>query len=278
MTTFPSTFMPLDTAAPNLRRITTRDLDWALAEGWKDFKDRRGDLIVLALVYPVVGLVAAALAFNSRLLPMFFPLVAGMSILGPAVASGFYELARRREAGLESGWIHFLDPLRGRSRMPLAVLTVGLAVLFGAWLIVASLIYAVTLGAAGSLGAADFVNRLFTTPQGWAMIVIGNLAGFVFAAVTLTTTLVSFPMIVDKPVSAGSAVAASIRAVRENPGVTVSWGVRVAALLAPGMYSSFRRAGRGASGARLRHLAPLHARGRTLSLGWSPNTRSPTGR
>jgi uncharacterized membrane protein len=239
MTTFPATFMPLDTPAPHVRRITTKDLDWALAEGWKDFKDRRGDLIVLALIYPIVGLVAAALAFNSRLLPMVFPLVAGMSILGPAVASGFYELARRREAGLEASWVHFVDPLRGRSRVPLAMLTGGLAVLFVAWLIVASLIYAATLGAAGTENAGDFFGRLFTTPQGWAMIVLGNLAGFVFAAVTLTASLISFPMIVDKPVSASVAVAASIRAVRANPRVTVSWGLRVAALLALGCLPLF---------------------------------------
>jgi uncharacterized membrane protein len=239
MTTTPSTFMSTDTPSPKLRRIGETDLNWALAEGWKDFKDRRGDLVVLALIYPVVGLVAAALSFNTRLLPMFFPLVAGMSILGPAVASGFYELARRREAGLEAGWVHFLDPLRGRSRTPLAVLTAGLAVLFVAWLIVASLIYAATLGAGGAVDAGDFLNRLFTTPRGWAMIVIGNLAGFAFAAITLVATLISFPMVVDKPVDAGTAVAASIRAVRENPKVTASWGLRVAALLALGCIPLF---------------------------------------
>lgn len=239
MNTAPSAFMSIATPAPRLRRIDEADLNWALAEGWADFKDRRGDMIVLALIYPVVGLVAAALAFNARLAPMVFPLVAGLSILGPAVASGFYELARRREAGLEASWPHFLDPLRGRSRTPLAVLTAGLAVLFVAWLIVASLIYAATLGAAGADDAADFLNRLFTTPQGWAMIVLGNLAGFVFAAVTLVATLISFPMVVDKPVDAWAAVAASIRAVRENPGVTASWGLRVAALLALGCIPLF---------------------------------------
>jgi uncharacterized membrane protein len=239
MTTASSTLAATELPAPKITHISESDLNWALAEGWSDFKDRRGDLIVLALIYPIVGLVAAALAFNSRLLPMFFPLVAGMSILGPAVASGFYELARRREAGLEAGWLHFVDPLRDRSRVPLAMLTGGLAVLFVAWLIVASLIYAATLGAAGTESASDFFSRLFTTPQGWAMIVVGNLAGFVFAVVTLTASLISFPMIVDKPVGAVAAVEASIRAVRENPKVTASWGLRVAALLALGCIPLF---------------------------------------
>jgi uncharacterized membrane protein len=71
------------------------------------------------------------------------------------------------------------------------------------------------------------------------MIVVGNLAGFVFAVVTVTATLISFPMVVDKPVDAVTAVAASIRAVRANPKVTASWGLRVAGLLALGCIPLF---------------------------------------
>ena len=43
------------------------------------------------------------------LLPLFFPIAAGISLLGSIVAIGFYELARRREEGLESDWSHFFD-------------------------------------------------------------------------------------------------------------------------------------------------------------------------
>lgn len=231
MSTIGSTF--------TVRRINEGDLNWALAEGWKDFKEKRGDLIVLALIYPLVGFLAAATAFNAKLLPMFFPLVAGVSILGPAVASGFYELARRRELGLESNWWHFLDPLRGRSRTGLAVLTTGLAVLFLGWLTAASLIYGATIGAGHATGLAQFLRLLFTTPQGWTMIVVGNLVGFGFAVLTLTLTLVSFPMVVDKPVDAGTAIQTSIHAVTANPREAASWGLRVACLLALGCLPIF---------------------------------------
>src|SRR3546814_4970445 len=57
-------------------------------------------------------------------------LAAGVSILGPAVAAGFYELARRREQGLDSSWRHFFDVFSGPSFVPLVTLTVFLAVLF----------------------------------------------------------------------------------------------------------------------------------------------------
>ena len=240
MATMQSPALSNDLSLPGVRRIGAADLNWALAEGWKDFNAKRGDLLVLALIYPLVGVVAAAVSFNDRLLPMLFPLIAGVSILGPAVASGFYELARRREAGLESSWWHFVDPLRGRSRTQLGVLTAGLVILFAAWLVCASAIYAATIGGReDGMGALDFFNAVFTTPQGWTMIVIGNLVGLGFAAITLVLTLVSFPMVVDKPVDARVAVMTSIRAVSANPGAVASWGLRIAVLLALGCLPFF---------------------------------------
>lgn len=229
-----SAAVPADDAVPDIRRIGTDDLRWALSEGWADFREKRGDLLFIGLLYPVVCLIAVVVTFNDPLLPLFFPLVAGLSIAGPAVAAGFYELARRREEGREATWIHFLDPLQGRSRTPLITLTIGLAVLFVAWLATAWAIYAATFGADAPLSVRGFLGSLFTTPEGWTLIVLGNLAGAAFALVTLVFAAVSFPMVVDKPVSAETAVKTSIAAFRENPREVLGWGARVALLLALG--------------------------------------------
>jgi uncharacterized membrane protein len=239
MTTLQSTPMSISAAGPAVRHIDEGDLRWALAEGWKDFKDKRGDIIILALIYPVVGFAAAAAALDQQYLFLLFPAVAGLSIMGPAVASGFYELARRREAGLDSSWAHFFDPMRGRSRAGLVWLTLGLLTLFFGWLVAAWLVFDLTIGSFPAGGLSEFVARVFTTPEGWAMIVAGNLVGFLFALATLVLAVVSFPMVVDKPVDAGTAVMTSVRAVTENPGVMASWGLRVAALLALGCLPGF---------------------------------------
>jgi uncharacterized membrane protein len=223
---------------PQVRRIDQADLNWALSEGWKDFQAKRGDLILLALIYPLVAFAAVIVSFNSRALPMLFPLVTGLSILGPAVASGFYELARRREMGVDSSWLHFLDPLNGRSRVGLAVLTGGLGILFLAWLAAASTIYSATIGA-DSPTARQFLVRLFTTPAGWTMIVAGNAVGFVFAVLALTLGVVSFPMVVDKAVDPLTAVTTSIEAVRANPSTMAAWGLRIAGLLLVGCVPAF---------------------------------------
>ncbi|MHB8285627.1 MAG: DUF2189 domain-containing protein [Caulobacteraceae bacterium] len=231
--------MPTAHAAPGVRKIDRSDLNWALAKGWKDFQEKRGDLILLALIYPLVAFMAAAITYDGRLFAMFFPLVAGLSILGPAVATGFYELARRREAGQDSSWMHFFDPMNGRSRVELVILTGGLAILFAGWLVCAALIYDTTVGRFAPAGPLDFLHRLFTTPEGWAMIVVGNLVGGGFAVATLVLGLTAFPMAVDRPGDPLTAVTTSIRAVEKNPVAVATWGAWVAALLALGCATAF---------------------------------------
>ncbi|MDB5483593.1 MAG: hypothetical protein JWO83_4646 [Caulobacteraceae bacterium] len=224
---------------PEVRRISARDLDWALAEGWKDFLETRGDVVLLAVIYPLVGFFAAAISFNVRLLPLLFPLIAGISILGPAVALGFYEIGRRREAGLEASWRHGFDGLWRRGRPGLFLLILGLVALFVAWMSVAAAIYGLTVQPDHPASAAAFVRIVFTTAEGWRLIAFGNLAGLTFAASTLLLMGVAFPMAVDTPVSATLAVMTSVAAVAKNPMEMATWGVRVAALLALGCLPMF---------------------------------------
>jgi uncharacterized membrane protein len=242
MTVIDATGPSIPARPHTVRRIGEDDLNWAIAEGWRDFREKRGDILVLALLYPVLGFAAAAVTLDDRLLPLFFPLVAGVSILGPAAASGFYEIARRREAGLDSSWFHFLDPLKDQRRAGLAIVTGGLAVLFLGWLAAASLIAAATIGSgpvAGIHGAGDFIHKVLYTPQGWTMVILGNVVGLGFAIATLVLALVSFPMVVDGAGDPWTAVTTSIRAVRMNPGMTLAWGLRVAGLLALGCLPAF---------------------------------------
>lgn len=218
-------------AGAPVRSLKSDDLRWALDQGWDDFKAKRGDLILLPFIYPVVGALAAVFAFNSQWFPLIFPLVGGFALVGPVAAAGFYELARRRELGIDSSWWHFLDPLKGRSRLPIALLTGMLAVLFLAWMGAAHAIYGATLGTLAPATPEAFVRDLFGTSQGMTMIVLGNAVGAVFAVVTLAVSAFSFPMVVDKSTEPLAAVLTSVAAFRRSPSVMVGWGIRVALIL-----------------------------------------------
>lgn len=178
-------------------------------------------IIFARLIYPTVALLAAALALGSAMSLIIFPLAGTFSLLGPLIAIGFYELARHRKAGMEARWSHFLNPLRDPNRAQILGLAAYLVILALAWLLMAKTIYNGALGILAPTSLGSFLSMLFTTPQGWRMIVMGNIVGLAFALVTLMTMLVSFPMMVDKPTHASNAVISSLR-----------WGINVARLLA----------------------------------------------
>jgi uncharacterized membrane protein len=166
------------TLAPiaKVRKVGLGDLREALRGGVSDFLALRGDLLCLGFIYPVVGILASAIILRNDLAPLVFPIAAGLSLLGPSVACGFYELARRRERGEGSSWRHFFEVYADSHAPGLAILTLVLAVLFMGWLLCAWGVYLATLGAEPVASSGDFVRRLFGTPAGWTLIVVGNLA------------------------------------------------------------------------------------------------------
>lgn len=222
-----------------VRRITPDDLRASLRDGWADFSAHRGDILFIGILYPLIGIVTAALTLRGDAMPLLFPLAAGLSLLGPLVSTGFYELARRQEAGQESDWSHFFDIVRKPSFGAIMFVGLILVALFVAWLIAAGLVYEAFLGPRPPASLGDFLTRLFTTSSGWAMMIVGDLIGLGFAIVVLMVSVVSLPMLVDRNVDAGTAIMTSVRAVRDNPAVMARWGLIVAVLLVLGSIPAF---------------------------------------
>ena len=222
---------------PVIRTLYAEDLKLALRKGFEDFKAIPTQLVFLCLLYPVIGFAAARMA-TGDLLPLLFPLVAGLSLMGPLMAVGLYELSRRREAGLAVSWLNAFDVLRSPAIVGIVVLGVVLLLIFGAWLAAARVIYAATIGIPPS-GVVDFTAAVLHSGAGMRLIVLGNLVGLGFAVLVLAISAVSFPMMLDRNCSPGVAVQTSLRVVAQNPRVMALWGVVVAAVLAAGCVPLF---------------------------------------
>ncbi len=214
-------------APPEVRRIGIADLRGVLAAGVRDFGAYRTDVLFLCLIYPLAGLVLARLAVGYDLLPLVFPLASGFALLGPVAALGLYEMSRRREQGERIGWADAFGVLRSPALGTILVLGLVLLVAFLAWLGAAQLIYAVTLGPEPPASLGAFVGDVFTTGAGWAMILIGCGVGFLFAVGVFTISVISFPLLLDRDVGLGAAIATSVAAVRTNPGPMAAWGLIV---------------------------------------------------
>jgi uncharacterized membrane protein len=226
-------------AQPVARSIGMADLKDALACGLADFKAMPTHLVFLCLIYPILTLVAARAYAGYEVLPLIFPLLAGYTLIGPLVAIGLYELSRRREQGLDISRRHAFDVLRSPSIRAIATLGVVLMAIYFVWLFTAWAIYELYLGSAVPASIAEFAGQVFTTPSGWALIIVGCGVGFLFAAVVLSLSVVSFPMLLDRDVSFKTAVHTSVRAVLANPMTMAMWGIIVAGSLVIGSLPFF---------------------------------------
>jgi uncharacterized membrane protein len=224
---------------PVVRKIAMRDLKDALAKGIDDFRAFPTHVIFLSMIYPIIGLVLAAVTISYDLLPLLFPLAAGFALVGPFAAIGLYELSRQRELGLDMSWRDVFGPLRSQSTDGIIALGLFLLIIFGLWVAVAQAIYIANFGYAPAPLIPDFLSQVFTTQAGWTLIIVGNGVGFLFAAAVLTISIVSFPLLLDRDVGAVVAVLTSVRAVLRNPLTIAAWGLIVATLLVIGSLPLF---------------------------------------
>jgi uncharacterized membrane protein len=224
---------------PTIRRIGVNDLTIALRQGLDDFLSQPSHLLFIGLIYPVVGLILAFWASNADLLPILYPLMSGFALIGPLAAIGLYEISRRREARLDTSWTHAFDVLRSPSLPAIIVLGIALLVIFVAWLMSANALYNWLFEPPGQVTLQQFVDNILHTDRGHKLILIGNVVGFVFAALAFCISAVSFPLLLDRDVGAGVAALTSVRAVLDNLVPMLVWGLIVTAGLVIGFATLF---------------------------------------
>ena len=240
MATFHVMAGPNDMVAhPAIRRIGMSDVWDALARGFDDFRAKPSHYVFLSLIYPICGAVLVTWSSGANMLPLIFPLIAGFALLGPFFALGLYEISRRRERGMDTSWRHALE-VRHSPALP-SILAVGamLTVLFVAWLVFAQMLYTSLFGPEPPQSMALFLASVFGSEEGLLLMLAGNAIGFCFALVVLATTVIAFPMMLDRDVGAVAAIETSLRATLVNPAPIACWGLIVAALLIVGTIPIF---------------------------------------
>jgi uncharacterized membrane protein len=226
-------------AYPNVRHIHVADVFTSLRQGLDDFWTKPSHYVFLCLIYPMAGVVLAYWTSGANALPLLFPLMSGFALLGPIAALGLYEISRRRELGLDTSWQHALE-IRHSPAVP-AILAIGLmlAVIFILWLLTAQSLYVSLFGPGRPESLMTFANEVFATSRGWQLMLYGIAIGFLFALAVLCTTVIAFPLLLDRDTGAATAVYTSMKAFAVNPMEFMLWGLIVAVLLVVGFAMFF---------------------------------------
>ncbi len=215
---------------PIVRRIAARDISEAVVAGLRDFQAAPIYGLIFGGIYTLGG-IAIVLSVTSAGIPwLAYPMAAGFMLVAPFIATGLYEVSRRREAGKPLSLSEVFGVVwaqRGRELSWMAFVTLFVMIM---WLYQVRLLLALFLGFSSFDSIESFIRVVLTTNEGLTFLLVGHIVGAILSAILFSLTVVSFPLLLDREVDFVTAMITSVRAVAANPAVMLGWAAVIVAL------------------------------------------------
>jgi uncharacterized membrane protein len=213
---------------PVARVPVTRPFIW-LSRGWDDLLHHRGSSLAYGLLVSTLG----ALILGYQRHPYYVAaVVTGFLLVGPIITAGVCELSRAQDNGEPTDFDTSLKSLRRNTRSLLrfseTLSLLAIAWFFMSWIMLSGMIEVPAPSLANTVWG-DVLQQLSRVQLIAYLASGGGLAAIVFAL-----SVISVPMMVERHVSAATAMGISLRvAVRDWPAMLV-WGALIVALVAVG--------------------------------------------
>ncbi|HHL19451.1 MAG TPA: DUF2189 domain-containing protein [Thiothrix sp.] len=227
------------TNEPYTKPIEIRTLDsnapmrW-LRKGIDDFKISPMLSLFYGSMYTILGLVMIATTYQN---PIYvYGLVTIFYLVGPIIAVGLYCMSRHIEAGVKPT---FGQGCTALCYNPVGIVSfaiiVGMLVVF--WTIIAATIIALVFS------NVTITDNLYETILANKDLLpfAGLLAaiGLVFAVISFSISVISIPLMTHRKVDVVTAIISSVRVVKQNPGVMLSWGIIIVTVMFLGFAFAF---------------------------------------
>jgi len=230
----PSDEIPADSAfAIELRPLSFADPFRWLAAGWRDF--RRAPLIGLffGACFMLMGWCLLGVYEHAPIYTL--ALSAGFLLMGPFLCLGLYQVSRRLQQGFQPRLLDCLTAWRKRMSQ-IAIFGTVLLILEMIWGRAALVVFAVSFDGmpdlAGSLGK-------LLNPENLGFITAYLGIGGFFAGLIYSVSVVSIPMLLDRPTDAVTAGLTSLRLVLTQTGVMLFWGALITVLVVLALLPGF---------------------------------------
>lgn len=225
--------------APYTKPIEIQKLDnnapmrW-LRKGVNDFKVSPMLSLMYGSLYAIIGLIMIFLTYKQ---PIYsYGLVTVFYLIGPVIAVGFYCMSRHIEAGVKPT---FRQGCTALCYNPVGIVSfaiiIGMLVVF--WTIAAATIVALVFS------NVTITDNLYDTVLANKDLIpfAGMLAaiGLAFAIISFSISVISIPLMTHRKVDVVTAMISSVKAVKKNPGVMLSWAVIIVTLMFIGFAFAF---------------------------------------
>lgn len=226
---------PQPQAMPKVNKVTADDITASLKAGVSDFLARPVMSGFFGLFYAVFGILFIWSLVWLGMIWMVIPAAVGFPLVAPFAAAGLYEMSRRLQRGESFGWSEILTVMADQRKREMGWMAFVTLFIFWVWSYQVRLWLAIILQDASFSDFGGFLDTVFFTPEGWTFLAIGTGVGAFLSAVLFSVTVVAMPMLMDRETDFVSAMLMSIRVVRENPVVMLTW----AAIISVTMLVSF---------------------------------------
>lgn len=194
--------------------------------GWRDLMRAPGPSAALGAVVVLTSVAVSALAWTLGRFALLAALLSGFVFVAPLLAVALYGIPRALAAGRRA---------KLRDSLRLARCVAGQAAVFALVQLVILLLWSragmmvhafVPVEPGGAAGLVEF-------------LLIGSLAGSVFAAATFASAVFSLPLVADREMDMVTAALSSVNAVLCNQRVCLLWAALIAAMTALGFATAF---------------------------------------
>lgn len=218
---------PAETSAFDIQLRPLRFSDplrW-LAAGWRDFIRAPGIGLFYGFCFMAMGW--ALLKVYEHAPAYTLALSAGFLLMGPFMCLGLYQVSMRLERGEQPDFADSILAWEARLSQ-LAIFGGVLLILEMLWGRAALVIFAVSFD-----GMPDLAGSLakFLDPENLGFVITYLGVGAVFAGLIYAVSVVSIPMLLDRPVDAVTAGLTSLRLVLSQTGVMLLWGGLITVLV-----------------------------------------------
>lgn len=213
---------------PAVNKVSLEDLVEVMALGIRDFRAAPVFGMAVGALYAGAGWFLIFLLAYVGAHYLVYPLAMGFALIAPFASVIFYAVSDFLAKGKPVNWGTVWAASKRAWSGDLRWMALVTAFTFFFWIDMAAILFLSFLGF-DALGP-QVVELVLTTPEGWMMLVVGNIAGALLAISVFSISVVTYPMLYDRNVDFVTAMMTSVRLVLANPVTMAAWCATIAVL------------------------------------------------